>query len=209
MSKPALRIAVGGDSAGMSYKDTIKADLESDPRVASVIDVGVMESDDETAYPHVAVDASKLVLSGKADRALLICGTGLGVAISANKVPGIRAVTAHDSFSVERAVLSNDAQVLCMGQRVVGIELARRLAKEWLGYTFDPESSSAAKVQAIKDYEEKHANGEVQSLAMLLYEADRNRRCRVTSSLTCIFSLGHYYWYGLTSHLPQPQEPLS
>ena len=205
MSKPTLRIAVGGDSAGMSYKDTIKADLESDPRVASVIDVGVMESDDETAYPHVAVDASKLVLSGKADRALLICGTGLGVAISANKVPGIRAVTAHDSFSVERAVLSNDAQVLCMGQRVVGIELARRLAKEWLGYTFDPESSSAAKVQAIKDYEEKHANGEVQSLARLLYEADRNRRCRLTSFLICIFSLGHYSWYGPTSLLPRPQ----
>jgi ribose 5-phosphate isomerase B len=76
-----------------------------------------------------------------------------GVAISANKVPGIRAVTAHDSFSVERAVLSNDAQVLCMGQRVVGIELARRLAKEWLGYNFDKASPSAAKVDAISQYE--------------------------------------------------------
>lgn len=71
---------------------------------------------------------------------VLICGTGLGVAISANKVKGIRAVTAHDSFSVERAVLSNDSQVLCLGARVIGIELARRLAKEWLGYTFDPVS---------------------------------------------------------------------
>lgn len=159
MPGSGLRIAVGGDDAGLSYKETIKADLESDPRVASVIDVGVVNSQDKTAYPHVAVDASKLVLSGQADRALLICGTGLGVAISANKVPGIRAVTAHDSFSVERAIMSNDAQVLCMGQRVVGIELARRLAKEWIGYTFDPESSSAAKVQVIKDYEEKHANG--------------------------------------------------
>lgn len=68
---------------------------------------------------------------------VLICGTGLGVAISANKVPGIRAVTAHDSFSVERSVLSNNAQVLCLGARVIGVELARRLAKEWLGYTFD------------------------------------------------------------------------
>lgn len=77
----------------------------------------------------------------------------LGVAISANKVPGIRAVTAHDSFSVERAVLSNNAQVLCMGQRVVGIELARRLAKEWLGYVFDTTSASAAKVDAIGQYE--------------------------------------------------------
>lgn len=71
---------------------------------------------------------------------VLICGTGLGVAISANKVKGIRAVTAHDSFSVERSILSNDAQVLCLGARVIGLELARRLVKEWLGYKFDPVS---------------------------------------------------------------------
>lgn len=160
MPPSGLRIVVGGDSAGLSYKDTIKADLASDRRVSSVIDVGVSHSSDQTAYPHVAVDAAKLVKSGEADRALLICGTGLGVAISANKVLGIRAVTAHDSFSVERAVCSNDAQVLCMGQRVVGIELARRLVREWVGYTFDPESASAEKVRAIGEYERKHASGE-------------------------------------------------
>ena len=97
--------------------------------------------------------AARLVAAGEADRALLVCGTGLGVAISANKVPGIRAVTAHDSFSVERSVLSNNAQVLCFGQRVIGIELARRLAKEWLDYQFDPASASAAKVDAITEYE--------------------------------------------------------
>ncbi|KAI7305444.1 hypothetical protein KC315_g14671, partial [Hortaea werneckii] len=91
-----------------------------------------------------------------ADRALLICGTGLGVAISANKVPGVRAVTAHDSFSVERSIMSNDAQVLCMGERVIGLELARRLAKEWIGYKFDPKSASAAKVDAIMEYEKKN-----------------------------------------------------
>ena len=161
MVPQGLRIVVGGDDAGFSYKDIIKADLERDSRVAKVIDVGVVHNEDKTAYPHVAVDASKLILAGEADRALLICGTGLGVAISANKVPGIRAVTAHDSFSVERAIMSNNAQVFCMGQRVVGIELARRLAKEWLGYTFDPDSGSAAKVQVINDYEAKHANGKV------------------------------------------------
>jgi len=159
MASQGLRIAVGGDEAGFSYKDIIKADLEKDPRVAKVIDVGVVHDEDKTAYPHVAVDASKLILSGEVDRALLICGTGLGVAISANKVPGIRAVTAHDSFSVERAIMSNDAQVFCIGQRVIGIELARRLAKEWLGYTFDPNSASAEKVKAISDYEAKHFNG--------------------------------------------------
>ncbi|KAI9870592.1 MAG: D-erythrulose-4-phosphate isomerase 1 [Pleopsidium flavum] len=160
MAQQGLRIVVGGDNAGFSYKDIIKADLEKDPRVSKVVDVGVVHDEDKTSYPHVAVDAAKLIASGEADRALLICGTGLGVAISANKVPGIRAVTAHDSFSVERAVLSNDAQVLCMGQRVVGIELARRLAKEWLGYAFDPRSDSAAKVKAISDYETSHAKAD-------------------------------------------------
>lgn len=77
----------------------------------------------------------------------------LGVAISANKVDGIRAVTAHDGFSVERAVLSNNAQVLCFGQRVVGLELARRLASEWLDYHFDQDSDSAAKVRVLPSYE--------------------------------------------------------
>lgn len=157
---PPLRIAIGSDSAGYSYKATIKADLESSPLVSSVLDVGVPSDSDSTAYPHAAVSACKLILSGDADRALLICGTGMGVAISANKVPGIRAVTAHDGFSVERAVMSNDAQVLCMGERVVGLELARRLAKEWLEYRFDPGSASAEKVRAIGEYEERFRDGE-------------------------------------------------
>jgi ribose 5-phosphate isomerase B len=147
-----LRIVVGCDDAGMDYKERLKADLQADERVTEVIDVGVT-ADEDTAYPHIGVAAGKLVAEGRADRALLICGTGLGVAISANKVQGVRAVTAHDSFSVERSVLSNNAQVLCMGQRVIGIELARRLAKEWLGYEFDTASSSAAKVKALNDYD--------------------------------------------------------
>ncbi|KAF1995409.1 ribose 5-phosphate isomerase [Amniculicola lignicola CBS 123094] len=154
-----LRIAIGCDEAGVSYKKAIMADFEKSPLVDSITDVGVPEHTDKTAYPHIAVDAATLVAQGKADRALLICGTGLGVAISANKVPGIRAVTAHDSFSVERAILSNDAQVLCMGERVVGLELARRLAKEWLTYRFDTTSASATKVQAIRDYEDKNWKG--------------------------------------------------
>lgn len=139
--------------AGVGYKNAIKADLEADPRVESVEDVGSHGKDDKTAYPVRAAAAAQLVADGKADRALLICGTGLGVAIAANKIKGIRAVTAHDSFSVERSILSNNAQVLCMGERVIGLELARRLAKEWLGYTFDPNSSSAAKVDAITSLE--------------------------------------------------------
>ncbi|WP_207454787.1 ribose-5-phosphate isomerase [Desertivibrio insolitus] len=147
-----LRLVVGSDDAGYEYKERIKADLEANGAVVSVVDVGV-DADSHTNYPAVATAAAEIVARGEADRAILICGTGLGVAIAANKVKGIRAVTAHDSFSVERSILSNDAQVLCMGQRVVGLELARRLAKEWLTYTFDKSSASNDKVQEICAYE--------------------------------------------------------
>jgi len=147
-----LRIVIGSDDAGFDYKEILKADLEASDGVASVVDVGV-GADGHTPYPTVAIEAAERVARGEADRALLICGTGLGVAIAANKVAGIRAVTAHDSFSVERGVLSNDAQVLTMGQRVVGIELARRLVREWLTYRFDSSSASADKVAVIDRYE--------------------------------------------------------
>lgn len=147
-----LRIVVGSDDAGYEYKTALKELLEADERVAMVTDVGV-GGDEHTDYPHVAVEAARRVAEGEADRALLICGTGLGVAISANKVPGVRAVTAHDSYSVERSVLSNNAQVLTMGQRVIGLELAKRLVHEWLDYRFDPASASATKVAAIDAYD--------------------------------------------------------
>jgi ribose 5-phosphate isomerase B len=152
------RVVVGSDDAGYQYKEALKADLEKDPRVSEVIDVGV-DADGHTAYPRVAIAAAEKVRDGEADRALLVCGTGLGVAIAANKVPGIRAVTAHDSFSVERSVLSNNAQVLTFGQRVVGLELARRLAREWLGYEFDEGSPSAEKVAVLTEYEQTGSCG--------------------------------------------------
>ncbi|MDN3496847.1 ribose-5-phosphate isomerase [Planococcus sp. APC 4015] len=151
MTQP-LRLVIGSDDAGFDYKEILKKDLEQNPGVASLVDVGV-DAEGHTAYPRVAIAAAELVAKGEADRALLICGTGLGVAIAANKVAGIRAVTAHDSYSVERGVLSNDAQVLTMGQRVIGVELARRLVREWLTYRFDPASASAEKVAVIDEYE--------------------------------------------------------
>ncbi|WP_405663708.1 ribose-5-phosphate isomerase [Streptomyces sp. NBC_01166] len=149
-----LRVVVGSDDAGYAYKEALRKDLEASGLVEAVTDVGV-DADGHTAYPKVAIAAAEMIARGEADRALLVCGTGLGVAIAANKVRGIRAVTAHDSFSVERAVLSNNAQVLTFGQRVVGLELARRLASEWLTYRFDEASASAAKVALMDDYENK------------------------------------------------------
>lgn len=148
-----IRIVVGADSAGYEYKEALKHDLATDSRVSEVIDVGV-DSGGDTDYPHIAVAAARIVAAGEADRALLVCGTGLGMAIAANKVPGVRAVTAHDSYSVERSIQSNNAQVLTFGQRVIGLELARKLLAEWLGQRFDETSQSAGKVASIGAYEE-------------------------------------------------------
>lgn len=147
-----LRIIVGGDDAGYDYKEAIKADMQASAYVATIEDIGV-DATTHTPYPTIAITAAEKIAAGEADRALLICGTGLGVAMSANKVPGIRAVTAHDSYSVERSILSNDAHILCFGQRVIGLELARRLAAEWLTYRFDSNSSSAQKVAVLDTYE--------------------------------------------------------
>jgi ribose 5-phosphate isomerase B len=153
-----MRLVVGSDDAGFDYKMRIAEDLRDDPRVASVEDLGV-DADDLRAcsYGEVAIKAGERIRSGAADRAVLFCGTGIGVAIAANKVEGIRATVAHDSYSVERSILSNDCQVLTMGQRVIGLELARRLVREWLGYSFDPSTPSNEKVSVITDYE--HGRG--------------------------------------------------
>ncbi|MGO1972204.1 MAG: ribose-5-phosphate isomerase [Propionibacteriaceae bacterium] len=149
------RLLVGSDSAGLDYKDAIRRDLENDHRVESVEDLGVhADARRDGTYPSVAIAAAIKIRNGEADRAILVCGTGIGVAVAANKVEGIRATVTHDSFSVERSILSNDCQVVTFGQRVIGLQLARRLAREWLNYEFDPASHSQASVQEIIDYEE-------------------------------------------------------
>lgn len=147
-------VAVASDDAGVNLKSFIRGQLEEDPRVSAVKDFGVEDEEDKTAYPIPCIKAAEAVARGEADRAVLFGGTGLGEAISANKVKGIRAVVAHDPYSIERSVLSNNCQVLALGERVVAPEAADRIVKQWLGYEFDPSSASAAKVQVITDYEE-------------------------------------------------------
>ena len=145
-------IAIGADSAGYDYKEVLRQQLESDPRVDAVVDVGINPGHD-VDYPHVGVAGARKVAGGEVDRALLVCGTGIGMAIAANTVPGIRASVAHDAYSVERLVKSNDGQVLALGQRVIGLELARLLVSQWLDHRFDTASPSAAKVEALREYE--------------------------------------------------------
>ena len=148
-------LALGADNAGVDLKNALRETLERDPRV-EVRDFGVGSSADATAYPHVGLAVANAVARGEARRGLLICGTGIGMAISANKVPGIRATVAHDPYSVERSVLSNDCQILTFGARVIGTELARKLVDGWLSLEFDPGSASADKVAIISDFEADH-----------------------------------------------------
>lgn len=148
-------LAVGADNAGVDLKNAIVKTLADDPRV-EVQDFGVPDTSDATAYPHVGLNVAEAVARGTAKRGLLVCGTGIGMAISANKVAGVRATVAHDSYSVERSVLSNDCQILTLGARVIGPELAKKLVAEWLDLEFDPASASAEKVAVISAYEEQH-----------------------------------------------------
>ena len=147
-------LAVGADNAGADLKNAIVEKLAGDPRV-EVRDFGVPDAADATSYPLVGLGVAEAVSRGEAKRGLLVCGTGIGMAISANKVAGIRATVAHDSYSVERSVLSNDCQILALGARVIGPELAKKLVEEWLDLEFDPASASAEKVAVISAYEEQ------------------------------------------------------
>ncbi len=138
-----MKIAVAGDSAGNPLVDVIEAHLKA---------VGKHEVTNLSAsgfYADLASSVAKDVLAGKYDRAVLCCGTGIGVAISANKVPGIRAAQTHDTYSAERAAKSNNAQIITMGARVIGPELAKSIVDAFLVSEFDPIGSSTGNVDAI------------------------------------------------------------
>jgi ribose 5-phosphate isomerase B len=148
-----FRIGLATDDAAVGLRDNLADLLRADPRVVEVIDFGVRDQDDHTPYPIPCIRAAEAVRDGRSDRAIVLCGTGLGEAISDNKVRGLRAAVATDPFSLERSVLSNNCQVLALGERVIGYPLAGRLVTDWLGYTFDQGSPSAAKVAVIEQYE--------------------------------------------------------
>ena len=150
---PSYRISIATDDAGVGLRDHLLAVLHDDPRVEAVTDFGVRDRGDKTPYPVPCIRAAEAVRDAEADRAIVLGGTGLGEAISANKVRGVRAAVATDPFSLERSVLSNACQVLALGERVVGFPLAARLVTDWLGYEFDPDSPSAEKVAILTHYE--------------------------------------------------------
>lgn len=144
-----MRIAVGAPGNGADLKDAIKGFLEADQRVTEVIDLSTAE----VTYPEVSFRTAQKVVDGEVDRAVLVCGTGVGTAIAANKVKGARAATAHDLVTVRGAVENYDAQILCMGQNVIAPIYARMLVDVWLDALHDPSGAYGPKVREIHEFE--------------------------------------------------------
>ena len=148
-----MKLAVAGDSAGEGLAKILADHLKDKHEVS---EVSRTEAGPDPFYANLSDRVASDLLAGRYDRAILICGTGIGVCISANKVPGIRAALTHDTYSAERAALSNNAQIITMGARVIGPELAKSIADAFLKETFDPQGRSAGNVAAIDQVDAKY-----------------------------------------------------
>jgi ribose 5-phosphate isomerase B len=144
-----MKLAIGCDEAACDLKEVLKKHLLEQGH--DVTDFGTHDAK-PVLYPDVAFAVAEKVAQGEFPRAVLLCGTGIGMAISANKVPGIRAAQCHDTYSAERASRSNDAQIITLGARVIGPELAKSIVDAFLRSTFDG-GRSVPKVERIVEYE--------------------------------------------------------
>ena len=138
-----MKIAMGCDPNATEYMRSLMEYIKSLGH--EVIDYG----SDDPIYANVAVQVSEDVVAGKCDRGILFCGTGIGVSISANKVKGAYAACINNIYQAQRAVLSNNANIITLGSQVVGLELAKCFVKEYLSLEYDPVCRSAPKVDAI------------------------------------------------------------
>lgn len=148
-----MKIAVAGDSAGEDLAKLLAAHLSASYDVS---EVSRTESGPDAFYATLADRVASAVVAGEFDRAILVCGTGIGVCLSANKVPGIRAAQCHDTYSAGKAATSNNAQIITMGARVIGVELAKDIAEAFLTSEFDPNGRSADNVHAISAVDAKY-----------------------------------------------------
>jgi len=147
-------IVIGCDNAAFNLKSKLISFMESKGVV--VEDVGCFCADDTIYYPYIAEKVcNKIIESNYQKHGVLICGTGLGMCMTANKFKGIRAGVCHDTYSAERLILSNNGNVLCMGERVIGEELAKKILWEFLNNEF-VDSPSTPKVEAIIEIENKN-----------------------------------------------------
>lgn len=148
-----MKIAVAGDSAGEGLAKVLAEHLSA---THEVDEVSHTDSGPDAFYANLSDRVATAVLAGTYERAILVCGTGIGVCLSANKVPGIRAAQCHDTYSAGKAATSNNAQIITMGARVVGPELAKDIADAFLSSYFDPDGRSADNVRAIDEVDAKY-----------------------------------------------------
>lgn len=148
-----MKLAVAGDSAGEGLAKVLADHLKDRFKVH---EVSRTDAGPDTFYASLSDRVASDVMDGTYDKAILVCGTGIGVCIAANKVPGIRAALTHDTYSAERAALSNNAQIITMGSRVIGPELAKAVADAFLAQTFDEKGRSAGNVDAINAVDAKY-----------------------------------------------------
>ncbi len=149
------KIVIGSDGAGQPLLDVITKHLEG--KGMEVVDMSAKAGDPPECYAQTAERVGLSIAHREFERGILFCGTGIGVCISANKVPGIRAALTHDTYSAERASKSNNAQIITLGARVVGPELAKAVVDTWLVSEFDSQSASAGNVQAIDALDKKYS----------------------------------------------------
>jgi len=143
-------VALGADPNATGMKEVIKKQLT---------DLGYQYEDygsDDPVYANVAIKVAEAVASGKHDRGILVCGTGIGMSIAANKVPGAYAALCSDVYSTERSRKSNNANIMTMGAQVVGPELAKSLVSIWMKSEYTPGGRSEPKIQRIYEYAKEH-----------------------------------------------------
>jgi ribose 5-phosphate isomerase B len=148
-----MRIAVGADHAGFQLKQNVAAYLRELGH--EVIDLGTT-STEPVDYPDYAEAVGKTLLDGHAERAVLICGSGVGASVSANKLPGIRGAMCHDTYSAHQGVEHDDMNVLVLGARIIGVELARELVRTFLAAKFTHEERHVRRVGKIKALEKRY-----------------------------------------------------
>jgi RpiB/LacA/LacB family sugar-phosphate isomerase len=148
-----MRIVIGADHAGFELKQILAAYLRD--RGHEVIDKGT-DSTEAVDYPDFAEAVGKALVDGQAERAVLICGSGVGASVSANKIPGVRAAVCHDSYSARQGVEHDDMNVLVLGARIVGVELAHELVNHFLAAKFSDEERHRRRVEKIKALERRY-----------------------------------------------------
>ncbi|MDX1966711.1 MAG: ribose 5-phosphate isomerase B [Planctomycetaceae bacterium] len=145
-----LRIALGCDHGGFPLKTRVRKLIEAAGH--TVVDCGT-DSDCAVDYPDFARKVGETILSGQADRGILLCGSGVGISVAANKIPGIRAGLCHDSYSAHQGVEHDDMNVMCLGARIVGEELAVELVKAYIGATFTHEERHVRRLNKVLEIE--------------------------------------------------------